>query len=114
MLSVDKPRVDVECAGQILSSSIIANAKKNPNFTNPVKFFEIDLPEQELYRPPLTIRCVDCRSWGLFTLVGTHTINSIHKYMYIPPTAKDVPNNTPQKMIVVDNWSVGFYGPNQA
>ncbi|KAK9882800.1 hypothetical protein WA026_023314 [Henosepilachna vigintioctopunctata] len=65
MMSVDKPRVDVECAGQILSSSIIPNAKKNPNFCNPVKFFEIDLPEQELYRPPLTIRCVDCRSWGL-------------------------------------------------
>ncbi|XP_045464673.1 otoferlin-like isoform X3 [Harmonia axyridis] len=116
MLSVDRPRVDVECAGQILSSTIIQNAKKNPNFTNPVKFFEIDLPEQELYRPPLTIRCVDCRSWGLFTLVGTHTINSIHKYMYIPPSAKDADasTNTPQKMLVVDDWSVGFHGPNQS
>ncbi|XP_067214358.1 otoferlin-like isoform X2 [Linepithema humile] len=91
LLTVDKPRVDVECAGHILYSSVIANAKKNPNFNTPIKFLELELPEQELYRPPLTIRAVDCRSFGRYTLVGTHTINSIHKYMYSPLTkrAKD-------------------------
>jgi hypothetical protein len=91
LLTVDKPRVDVECAGHILYSSVIANAKKNPNFNMPIKFLELELPEQELYRPPLTIRAVDCRSFGRYTLVGTHTINSIHKYMYYPLTkrAKD-------------------------
>ncbi|XP_020294411.1 otoferlin-like isoform X2 [Pseudomyrmex gracilis] len=91
LLTVDKPRVDVECAGHILYSSVIANAKKNPNFNTPIKFMELELPEQELYRPPLTIRAVDCRSFGRYTLVGTHTINSIHKYMYYPLTkrAKD-------------------------
>ncbi|KAL0125714.1 hypothetical protein PUN28_004639 [Cardiocondyla obscurior] len=91
LLTVDKPRVDVECAGHILYSSVIANAKKNPNFNTPIKFLELELPEQELYRPPLTIRAVDCRSFGRYTLVGTHTINSIHKYMYYPLTkrAKD-------------------------
>lgn len=92
LMTVDKPRVDVECAGHILYSSVITNAKKNPNFNTPVKFLELELPEQELYRPPLTIRAVDCRSFGRYTLVGTHTINSIHKYMYCPQTkkAKDV------------------------
>ncbi|XP_025988063.1 otoferlin isoform X2 [Solenopsis invicta] len=91
LLTVDKPRVDVECAGHILYSSVIANAKKNPNFNTPIKFLELELPEQELYRPPLTIRAVDCRSFGRYTLVGTHTINSVHKYMYYPLTkrAKD-------------------------
>lgn len=49
-MSVDKPRVDIECAGHILYSSVIQNAKKNPNFSNPVKFLELELPEQELYR----------------------------------------------------------------
>lgn len=92
LMTVDKPRVDVECAGHILYSSVITNARKNPNFNTPVKFLELELPEQELYRPPLTIRAVDCRSFGRYTLVGTHTINSIHKYMYYPQTkkAKDV------------------------
>ncbi|XP_017891092.1 otoferlin-like isoform X5 [Ceratina calcarata] len=88
LMTVDKPRVDVECAGHILYSSVIMNAKKNPNFNTPVKFLELELPEQELYRPPLTIRAVDCRSFGRYTLVGTHTINSIHKYMYCPQTKK--------------------------
>ncbi|XP_025413884.1 otoferlin-like isoform X4 [Sipha flava] len=88
LMTVDKPRVDIECAGHILYSSIIQNARKNPNFSTPVKFLELELPEQELYRPPLTIRAVDCRSFGRFTLVGTHLINSIHRYMYVPITKK--------------------------
>lgn len=120
LLTVDKPRVDIECAGHILYSSIIQNAKKNPNFSTPVKFLDLDLPEQELYRPPLTIRAVDCRSFGRYTLVGTHMINSIHKYMYNPMTKKekeaeerkrslaqsnttgdspDIPNQTPNHLV---------------
>jgi hypothetical protein len=89
LMTVDKPRVDIECAGHILYSSVIQNAKKNPNFSTPVKFLELELPEQELYRPPLTIRAVDCRSFGRYTLVGTHMINSIHKYMYVPMTKRE-------------------------
>lgn len=89
LLTVDKPRVDIECSGHILYSSIIQNSKKNPNFSTPIKFLDLDLPEQELYRPPLTIRAVDCRSFGRYTLVGTHMINSIHKYMYTPITKRE-------------------------
>lgn len=81
-MSVDKPRIDVECSGNILSSSIIQNAKKNPNFANMLKFFDLELPVEETYAPPITIRCVDCRSFGRYTLVGTHQITSIHKYMH--------------------------------
>ncbi|XP_069701783.1 otoferlin-like [Periplaneta americana] len=123
LMTVDKPRVDIECAGHILYSSVIQNAKKNPNFGTPVKFLELELPEQELYRPPLTIRAVDCRSFGRYTLVGTHMINSIHKYMYVPMTKREReaeerkkslqqlqnldPNNpnqmTPGNYVVVDN-----------
>ncbi|KAJ1523524.1 hypothetical protein ONE63_001375 [Megalurothrips usitatus] len=89
LMKVDHPRVDIECAGHILYSSVIQNAKKNPNFSTPVKFLDLELPEQELYRPPLTIRAVDCRSFGRYTLVGTHMINTIHKYMYTPLTKRE-------------------------
>jgi hypothetical protein len=41
---------------------VILNAKKNPNFSMMVKHVDIELPEQEMYCPPLTIRVVDCRS----------------------------------------------------
>ena len=88
-MTVDKPRVDVECAGHIIQSSVIMNAKKNPNFSTTVKFLDIELPEQEMYCPPLTIRVVDCRSFGRFTLVGTHVINSIHKFLYKPTTKRE-------------------------
>ncbi len=45
-LTVDKPRVDVECAGHVVQSSVITNAKKNPNFSTTVKYLDIELPEQ--------------------------------------------------------------------
>ena len=73
----------------MIQSSVILNAKRNPNFGTTVKFLDIELPEQELYCPPLTIRVVDCRSFGRFTLVGTHVINTIHKFLYQPVTKRD-------------------------
>lgn len=91
-MSVDKPRIDVECSGKILSSSIIQNARKNPNFPNMLKFFDLELPVEEMYAPPITIRCVDCRSFGRYTLVGTHQITSIHKYIHRPPLKEDFRN----------------------
>lgn len=91
-MSVDKPRIDVECSGTILSSSIIQNAKKNPNFSSMLKFFDLELPVEENYAPPITIRCVDCRSFGRYTLVGTHQITSIHKYMHRPTAPAELKN----------------------
>lgn len=89
-MSVDKPRIDVECSGKILSSNIIQNAKKNPNFPNMLKSIELELPLEEMYAPPITIRCVDCRSFGRYTLVGTHQITSIHRYLYKPLPKDDI------------------------
>ncbi|XP_035229609.1 otoferlin-like, partial [Stegodyphus dumicola] len=89
LMTVDRPRVDIECAGHILQSSIILNYKKNPNFSTPVKYFDVELPDQEMYCPPLTIRVMDCRSFGRFTLVGTHVINSLQKYVFRPISKKE-------------------------
>ncbi|KAF0296359.1 Otoferlin [Amphibalanus amphitrite] len=86
-LTVDNPRVDVECAGNSLQSSVIQNYRKNPNFPSPVKIMDLELPEEEVYCPPITIRVVDCRSFGRFTLVGTHIISNIHRYMVRPQPA---------------------------
>lgn len=91
-MSVDKPRIDVECSGTILSSSIIQNAKRNPNFSSMLKFFDLELPVEENYAPPITIRCVDCRSFGRYTLVGTHQITSIHKFMHRPVPPAELKN----------------------
>lgn len=41
LAQVDRPRVDIECAGKGVQSSMIHNYKKNPNFSTLVKWFEV-------------------------------------------------------------------------
>ncbi|XP_038606758.1 otoferlin isoform X3 [Tachyglossus aculeatus] len=85
LAQVDRPRVDIECAGRGVQSSLIHNYKKNPNFSTLVKWFEVDLPENELLHPPLNIRVVDCRAFGRYTLVGSHAVSSLRRFIYRPP-----------------------------
>uniref|UniRef100_A0AAR2K1P0 C2 domain-containing protein n=1 Tax=Pygocentrus nattereri TaxID=42514 RepID=A0AAR2K1P0_PYGNA len=85
LAQVDRPRVDIECAGKGIQSALIQNYKKNPNFSTLVKWFEVDLPENELLHPPLNIRVVDCRAFGRYTLVGSHAVTSLRKFIYTSP-----------------------------
>ncbi|KAF0043999.1 hypothetical protein F2P81_003157 [Scophthalmus maximus] len=82
LAQVDRPRVDIECAGKGVQSALIPNYKKNPNFSTLVKWFEVDLPENELLHPPLNIRVVDCRAFGRYTLVGSVAVTSLRKFIY--------------------------------
>ncbi|XP_039383744.1 fer-1-like protein 6 [Mauremys reevesii] len=93
LLSVDRPQVLIECAGKGVKSSVIQSVKNNPNFSVQADRFEVELPENELLHPPLSICVVDWRAFGRSTLVGTHTINCLKQYLYKPkelpaPTAK--------------------------
>ncbi|NXU79482.1 OTOF protein, partial [Oreotrochilus melanogaster] len=47
-----------------------------------------DLPENELLHPPLNIRVVDCRAFGRYTLVGSHAVSSLRKFIYRPAERK--------------------------
>ncbi|XP_037837555.1 otoferlin isoform X7 [Kryptolebias marmoratus] len=85
LAQVDRPRVDIECAGGGVQSALIQNYKKNPNFSTLVKWFEVDLPENELLHPPLNIRVVDCRAFGRYILVGSHAVTSLRRFIYSPP-----------------------------
>uniref|UniRef100_A0A663E989 Otoferlin n=1 Tax=Aquila chrysaetos chrysaetos TaxID=223781 RepID=A0A663E989_AQUCH len=85
LAQVDRPRVDIECAGKGVQSALIQNYKKNPNFSTLVKW---TLPENELLHPPLNIRVVDCRAFGRYTLVGSHAVSSLRKFIYRPPDKK--------------------------
>ncbi|KAM3603303.1 uncharacterized protein V6R79_020111 [Siganus canaliculatus] len=85
LAQVDRPRVDIECAGKGVQSALIQNYKKNPNFSTLVKWFEVDLPENELLHPPLNIRVVDCRAFGRYILVGSHAVSSLRRFIYSTP-----------------------------
>ncbi|XP_039234744.1 otoferlin-like [Pipra filicauda] len=41
LAQVDRPRVDIECAGRGVQSALIPNYRKNPNFGTLVKWFEV-------------------------------------------------------------------------
>uniref|UniRef100_A0A8C7F4K3 Otoferlin n=1 Tax=Oncorhynchus kisutch TaxID=8019 RepID=A0A8C7F4K3_ONCKI len=105
LVAVDRPRVDIECAGKGVQSSLIQNYKKNPNFGTLVKMFEVDLPENELLHPPLNIRVVDCRAFGRYTLVGNHAVTTLRKFIYraadnlCPLTEEIIVNYEPEPTI---------------
>ncbi|NXX55327.1 FR1L6 protein, partial [Scopus umbretta] len=81
LLSVDRPQVLIECAGKGVKSSVIQSYKKNPNFSGLTDWFEVELPENELLHPPLSICVVDWRAFGRSTLVGTHTVNCLKQFL---------------------------------
>ncbi|XP_046873889.1 otoferlin-like [Hypomesus transpacificus] len=100
LAQVDRPRVDIECAGKGVQSSLIQNYRKNPNFSTLVKWFEVDLPENELLHPPLNIRVVDCRAFGRYTLVGSHAVTSLRKFIYRAADKQANNWNTTEEIIV--------------
>ncbi|XP_073446400.1 fer-1-like protein 6 [Dendrobates tinctorius] len=84
LLSVDRPQVIIECAGKGVKSSVIQSYKSNPNFSVMADWFEVELPENEVLHPPLSICVVDWRAFGRSTLVGTHMINCLKQFLYKP------------------------------
>ncbi|XP_065652291.1 otoferlin isoform X5 [Hydra vulgaris] len=80
--AVERPQVEFECVSVSLKSPVIVSAKKNPNFTEPWGYFDLDLPEEAVYCPPLTISLREMRMFGNEILVGTSIINSLLGYMY--------------------------------
>uniref|UniRef100_A0A8V5GG54 Uncharacterized protein n=1 Tax=Melopsittacus undulatus TaxID=13146 RepID=A0A8V5GG54_MELUD len=99
LLSVDRPQVLIECAGKGVKSSVIQSYKKNPNFSGLADWFEVELPENELLHPPLSICVVDWRAFGRSTLVGTHTINCLKQFLYKTQLS---PQTTPNRLHIVE------------
>ncbi|XP_032771679.1 fer-1-like protein 6 [Rattus rattus] len=81
LLSVDRPQVLIECGGRGVKSCVIQSYKNNPNFSVQAEAFEVELPENELLHPPLSICVVDWRAFGRSTLVGTYTINCLKQFL---------------------------------
>ena len=84
LAAVNSPSIEIECGGVVLSTIKIKNAKKNPNFETSSMLFDVFLPVEELYTPPLNIRLLDHRSFGVKPLVGTHMIKSLQEYRRDP------------------------------
>ena len=83
MIPIQAPRVDIEIAGRTISSSVIMNFRKCPNFMDNIKFLEdIELPDNWYWCPPISIKVVDCRTFGREQLIGTHICHNLSKFKY--------------------------------
>ncbi|NWY59580.1 FR1L4 protein, partial [Chionis minor] len=80
LFEVDQPQVIIECAGKKVESEVIMAYKENPNFTELVKYMDVELPEQVYLHPPLSIFVVEKRAFGRMVLVGTHVVSEVMKF----------------------------------
>ncbi|KAM6242732.1 fer-1-like protein 4 isoform 2-T2 [Spheniscus humboldti] len=94
LFEVDQPQVIIECAGKKVESEVIVAYKENPNFTELVKYMDVDLPEQVYLHPPLSIFVVEKRAFGRTVLVGTHVVSDVMKFS--PRELEEDPEDVPK------------------
>merc|ERR1712226_595578 len=70
----------------MLYSHVIKSVAKNPNFSEPVLFLDVLLPKEELYTPPMNIRCRDNRQFGRKPMVGMCSIKSLQAFKCEAPS----------------------------
>ncbi|KAM9647460.1 fer-1-like protein 4 isoform 15-T16 [Morphnus guianensis] len=94
LFEVDQPQVIIECAGKKVESEVIVAYKENPNFTEVVKYMDVELPEQVYLHPPLSIFVVEKRAFGRTVLVGTHVVSDVMKFS--PRELEEEPEDVPK------------------
>lgn len=94
LANVSSPSIEFECGGHVIQSSVIKNTNRNPNFDEPIFFFDTYLPKEELYTPPMNIKVRDNRSFGRRPIVGVHCIKSLQPYRCLPLDQVDYGEDT--------------------
>uniref|UniRef100_A0A8C9V778 Dysferlin, limb girdle muscular dystrophy 2B (autosomal recessive) n=1 Tax=Scleropages formosus TaxID=113540 RepID=A0A8C9V778_SCLFO len=84
LASVTSPSLLVECGGAVVQSCVIRNAKKKPNFDINTLFIDVNLPQEELYMPPIVVKVIDNRQFGRKPVVGQCTIRSLEEFRRLP------------------------------
>ncbi|NXP46423.1 FR1L4 protein, partial [Heliornis fulica] len=94
LFEVDQPQVIIECAGKKVESEVIVAYKENPNFTELVRYMDVELPEQVYLHPPLSIFVVEKRAFGRTVVVGTHVVSHVMKFS--PREVEEEPEEAPK------------------
>ena len=101
--SVVSPNVEIEIGGQILRSKVIKNAARNPNFDDPMLFFDIvSIYSQFAYQLRLL--------WGeYYYSTGVYSFNSLYLFvnLILLPKFKwfTWSDHTPSGMICHGPWA---------
>ena len=113
MIPIQHPRVDIEIAGRTISSSVIMNFRKCPNFIDNIKFLEdIELPDNWYWCPPISIKVVDCRTFGREQLIGTHICHNLSKFKYpqAVPTIEEIKANRKLRQDALGHGGIASMG----
>ncbi|XP_071615826.1 fer-1-like protein 4 [Heliangelus exortis] len=110
LFEVNEPQVIIECAGKKVESEVIVAYRENSNFTELVKYMDVELPEQVYLHPPLSISVVEKRAFGRTVLVGTHTVSDVMKFSpreleeepEVMPKAQKISSQPPPLQTVVN------------
>uniref|UniRef100_A0A5K3EPQ9 C2 domain-containing protein n=1 Tax=Mesocestoides corti TaxID=53468 RepID=A0A5K3EPQ9_MESCO len=84
LATVNSPSVEIEIGGTVISSDVIKDVKRTPNFRKPLMFHVAKLPKESLYMPPINIGVRDNRAFGRKPLVGSHVLTDISAFR-VPP-----------------------------
>ncbi|KAI3388907.1 hypothetical protein SNEBB_006737 [Seison nebaliae] len=84
LLDIKQPSVEFECGGTVVTSERIKNMRHSLNFNKPLLFFDVMLPEEELYAPPINIKVYDHRIFGTKPLIGSHVVKSVQMFRADP------------------------------
>ncbi|KAH9524694.1 hypothetical protein Btru_027538 [Bulinus truncatus] len=82
--SVNSPSIKFDCGGYSKDSVVIKDTRRNPNFSENILFFDVMLPREELYMPPMNIRVKDHRQFGRKPTVGVHVLKSLEDFRCDP------------------------------
>uniref|UniRef100_A0A8C9W3A4 Dysferlin, limb girdle muscular dystrophy 2B (autosomal recessive) n=1 Tax=Scleropages formosus TaxID=113540 RepID=A0A8C9W3A4_SCLFO len=110
LASVTSPSLLVECGGAVVQSCVIRNAKKKPNFDINTLFIDVNLPQEELYMPPIVVKVIDNRQFGRKPVVGQCTIRSLEEFRRLPESPErdaededqDEACETPRDDVLID------------
>ncbi|XP_054702022.1 fer-1-like protein 4 isoform X2 [Grus americana] len=120
LFEVDQPQVIIECAGKKVESEVVVAYKENPNFTELVRYMDVELPEQVYLHPPLSIFVVEKRAFGRTVVVGTHVVSDVMKFSpreleeepeYVPKARKVSSQHLPSQTVVNIGPAAGDPGP---
>ncbi|GAB0197135.1 fer-1-like protein 4 [Grus japonensis] len=120
LFEVDQPQVIIECAGKKVELEVVVAYKENPNFTELVRYMDVELPEQVYLHPPLSIFVVEKRAFGRTVVVGTHVVSDVMKFSpreleeepeYVPKARKVSSQHLPSQTVVNIGPAAGDPGP---
>ncbi|KAL7306383.1 hypothetical protein TKK_0001807 [Trichogramma kaykai] len=96
LISVTKPKLVVRCGEARLESSVMENAARLPNFPDIHAMLDLNMPEEEIYYPPIMIKAFESRV-GRFAYVGVCNVPTIYSFV--------------QKLVTRDEYETAIYQP---